>query len=388
MEADDESVRSGNVLRIGQETASGLWTMQNDEIAISGGMRSGNSPPRTTRMRFIVYDSKIWRKTQDHQESEVGFVDLFVPDGGQIPIGIVNIEIKKGLRRGGYGRKVVDALVATAKANGKHFFASDILPKAKGFWKSTGGRFASGTSSELIRGDAPQYATYNNARGANNMMYNAPETNRPLRLRGFRSIAEEIMGTPEIPDWVAERFGELGEQQRGVPERVMVRAQHVIGGGVMNVIIEHAGDLIHRATHMLPRHNNALRYLAVEKINKVKHFLFHSYGFEREFEENMRANAIYHSEKDRINDIDSSLEKHRAEVLSVLRRYAHAHSELPAYNQYHFDCREMCVAIGRLQLPVARMYCTSLDGIISDAKRFERVVREYKEISPGVLETL
>ena len=41
----------------------------------------------------------------------------------------------------------------------------------------------------------------------------------------------------ELPDKVAAAFEELGAEQRGHPEHAMLKAQHLLGGGVMSHVL-------------------------------------------------------------------------------------------------------------------------------------------------------
>ncbi len=43
-----------------------------------------------------------------------------------------------------------------------------------------------------------------------------------------------------------EDFFQLAQLQRDIPEKMMLRFQFLMGGGVMSYAVEHAGDLTHR----------------------------------------------------------------------------------------------------------------------------------------------
>ena len=92
-----------------------------------------------------------------------------------------------------------------------------------------------------------------------------------------------------LPPDVVKAFEELGDQQRGEPERAMLRVQFAMGGGVLNPVVEHVGDITHRMSHMVKYGT----VLGREKIIKTYDWLATRYGFEREFEENLRNNARY-----------------------------------------------------------------------------------------------
>jgi GNAT superfamily N-acetyltransferase len=103
-----------------------------------GGMRSGNSPAGQTRLKFMVFDRKQLEAGVDQEEAEIGFVELFVKDGTQEIVGLVNIELNKDLRKTGYGRKLVRDIVDTTQSG---LTVNDIQKRAKGFWKKQGVEF-------------------------------------------------------------------------------------------------------------------------------------------------------------------------------------------------------------------------------------------------------
>lgn len=117
------------------DQAFGMSTYHNSRLQLVGGTRSGSSPEGQYRLRYIIYDTKIYELTQDAKAAEVGLVDLFVDDENGDILGLVNIEIKPKLRKTGYGSMVIQDLKDTVK-NG--FTVHDIQKKAQGFWKKTG----------------------------------------------------------------------------------------------------------------------------------------------------------------------------------------------------------------------------------------------------------
>jgi hypothetical protein len=119
----------------------GLYQMANDELALVGGMRSGNSSAGYTRLKFMIYDLRGWEGGQmpaEEQEArEAGFVELFVKDGTQTAEGLVNIELKTNFRRGGTGRLVIQSLKDTYG----ELKIYDIKQKAVPFWRKMGATF-------------------------------------------------------------------------------------------------------------------------------------------------------------------------------------------------------------------------------------------------------
>jgi GNAT superfamily N-acetyltransferase len=123
------------------EMGHGMSSYQNDDILLAGGMRSGNSDYQHTRLKFMVYDlrgiSSPEEFTEQQDEREMGYVELFVLDGTGDIDGLVNINLKPKARGNGVGRIVIESLVATVP-NLKIF---DIKSSAIPFWKKMGATF-------------------------------------------------------------------------------------------------------------------------------------------------------------------------------------------------------------------------------------------------------
>lgn len=125
-----------------EEHGMGLRTYQNDEIALGGGLRSGSSPAGYTRLLYVIYDVKAFEAGTPQDECELGKVEVWGRDGTQQIDGLVNIEIDKKARRGGWGAKVIKSLVDTCP---HHFHVSDIRRGAISFWAAQGTVFFTGT---------------------------------------------------------------------------------------------------------------------------------------------------------------------------------------------------------------------------------------------------
>ena len=145
---------------------------------------------------------------------------------------------------------------------------------------------------------------------------------------------------PEVP----ELFTLMAQTQRGKPERAMTQLQFANVGGVMNPVVEHIGDL----TNTLGRHmrfhdtvsnlNDLVDTANVkDKVRKVKKWLTHPYGFEREHNENLVANA-------RENGV--TLEEHKAKVQKWMDRYVEEHRKIPVWNEPQYDCRAAAIHVG------------------------------------------
>lgn len=133
-----------------------------------------------------------------------------------------------------------------------------------------------------------------------------------------------------------ENFWRLGDNQRGKPELLMVKAQKELGGGVLSYAIEHVGDLTNRMT---PKHSVGFAYEeSLSKAERVLRDLKSKYGFGREFEENLRDNASY---------AGTPLEDYRSKVNAALDAYADAHENLTVYNPLQKLARDAAVSLGR-----------------------------------------
>ena len=125
--------------------AMGMSSMQNSDVVLAGGMRSGNSRAGYTRLKYMIYDIRgIDGQLSDEQwdEAEAGFVELFIKDGNSPPQasdieGLVNIELKPKMRKSGIGSVVIQSLKDTAG----ELRIYDIKQKAVPFWRKMGATF-------------------------------------------------------------------------------------------------------------------------------------------------------------------------------------------------------------------------------------------------------
>lgn len=173
-------------------------------------------------------------------------------------------------------------------------------------------------------------------------LYPEAQTVSGRRISGVRAgpygsageITRQIPGRE--PPMNHDTFHELGQLQRGRPENAMLTVQNTNGGGVLNPVVEHAGDLVHRMTNLAPR--NYYGYHEVkDKVDKVLRYLKNPYGFEREFNGNIVNNARAQgvSEDFLRNQVDRSL-----------KMFGREHGRLPAYNDAHRTANEINTHIG------------------------------------------
>ena len=120
-------------------------------------------------------------------------------------------------------------------------------------------------------------------------------------------------------------------------EATMIKIQMAMGGGVLNPVVEHGGDLLWRMTEVgLWSHYG--RSAVIEKVEKVSRWLTNRYGFEREYAENVLHNA--ESRGIPPQQLQNKLDK-------LLEKYAEEHAKLPVYNRAQFAARKFSVLLGK-----------------------------------------
>jgi hypothetical protein len=180
---------------------------------------------------------------------------------------------------------------------------------------------------------------------------------------------EEWTQNAGLPQDVVAKYWKLGNDQRDVPERAMVQAQKIIGGGVIFPAIEHIGDLTNRMT---PKHSLGFAY--EETLGKAKRYLASlksGYGFRREHEENLKSNADYNK---------VPYEEHKAKVDAALLNYADAHRALTVYNPLQRLARDTSVALGEQRFEDAG---NLLDEFVNRIPTQEAFVEEIKKFDPN-----
>jgi RNA:NAD 2'-phosphotransferase (TPT1/KptA family) len=147
-----------------------------------------------------------------------------------------------------------------------------------------------------------------------------------------------------------EDFHAVADYQRGKPEAAMLRAQEVLGGGVMQVAVEHIGDLTHRMTERNTFNSGGYEFVK-EKVARMERSLNNPYGFEREFAGNIKSNAEYRG---------VSVDVLTTRVREVLNAYADAHEKVPVLNRAQRVARDTAVALGRQDFDKVRRGLTEL----------------------------
>jgi len=161
-----------------------------------------------------------------------------------------------------------------------------------------------------------------------------------------------------LPPEVAKAFVAIADEQRGPPEHAMLRVQRTMGGGVLSVVVEHVGDLAHRMTEHADR-GYWLEDIIQEKVKRGLSYLTHGYGFEKEMQENIRANKTDVEKLDR-----------------QLLEYAKEHEKLPVYNAAQYHGREAAVALGYKDWDASITHLQILQNML-DQKAYERAAASY-----------
>lgn len=205
-----------------------------------------------------------------------------------------------------------------------------------------------------------------------------PRTNAPAAIHAG-DIPDWFDNWSELPDDVAWAFTRLGDAQRGAPEHAMLRVHRALGGGVLNPVVEHVGDLTHRMTHNIG-YNQTHPDIILEKTEKALHYLDHPYGFEREMDQNIASNYRYQAERGR----NISEDMFRQDLDNALSRYADEHSKLKVYNRPQWLAREAAVALGRKDWDRARELLHELD-FMARREDWEDQARLYSQDENGNL---
>lgn len=195
-------------------------------------------------------------------------------------------------------------------------------------------------------------------------------------------LLKDLFENEKLPEDVIKAFEELGKLQRGQPELQMVRVQTANkGGGVLSFVVEHAGDLIHRMSHMAAGASMTAmgQEYVVDKTKKVNAVLTSGYGFEREMEENFRDNASF---------VKIPVEDLKNKVFEELKKYGEEHRKLPAYNNAQVLARNACIFIGERKFEHAGAYLQRLYDLAVERDRWMKASTEFERNEDGSLKKL
>lgn len=163
-------------------------------------------------------------------------------------------------------------------------------------------------------------------------------------------------------------IAKVADDQRGAPEIAMMRSKEVIGGGVLGEVLEHVGDLSNR---MSPLHSFTFAVdESLEKAQKCLRILESRYGFEREVEENIKANAA-------MRNIPVSVLEGRMAI--ALSQYSMAHRGLLKDVVFPLQRTAIlaAVALGEEDFNSARKHLRTITQALSSDQSFANEVRKY-----------
>ena len=197
-------------------------------------------------------------------------------------------------------------------------------------------------------------------------------TLREKAEKGKLALSSNKEARTVVHPLVGAAFTKIAETQRGAPELAMLRVQRHNIGGVLNPVVEHAGDLLHRMTESA-KHGFANQPTMKEKVDRLLRSLEHPYGFEKEAEENLRNNArafngTYAGFRDRLN--------------ASLKDYHATHAALPVYNRAQWLAREVALAVGHKDFPTAIAHLKALKEIV-DSPTYTEHALEHKMTPEG-----
>lgn len=185
----------------------------------------------------------------------------------------------------------------------------------------------------------------------------------------------ELSRKVTLPEQVVKAFVRLGDSQRGAPEHAMLKVQEIMGGGVLNPVVEHVGDLTHRMTHMLEWGTANTGYEIVkDKVHKCLRWLTHGYGFTREMEANIQNNAAYR----KVDPIALELK-----INAALKAYANEHRKLKVYNKAQWLAREAAICLGERRFNASVSCLESLQTMLKSEEIWNEQCLAYRLDSAG-----
>ena len=161
-----------------------------------------------------------------------------------------------------------------------------------------------------------------------------------------------------------KKFDELASDQRGEPEKAMLRCQmHPLGAGIGTHALEHCGDITNRMAQHFTYFQGQYG-IVKDKVDKCLYWLTNEYGFEREVRENMQNNYRAQVEDNNPKLKGRSYEELAKEFFKLWEAYGNAHSRLTVYNRAQRYAKFAAVALGHRNFSEAIIYLKSLKRIL------------------------
>jgi len=130
--------------------------------------------------------------------------------------------------------------------------------------------------------------------------------------------------------------------------------------------------LTHRMTHLIPK--TGLPDTINDKCTKCLRYLLSSYGFEREFINNIKTNAEFRTR----NGNKITEEELKEKLNKALKIYSIEHQKLPVYNYTQWIAREIPIQIGKQIWWRAIDYLSKLEELSSNNERYNKAILEYE----------
>ena len=205
--------------------------------------------------------------------------------------------------------------------------------------------------------------------------------------KALDNIKASKEGALEEPNNRDKVFTEMAQYQRGIPERVMLKVQNTMVGGVLPNAVEHIGDLTFRMGDKF-KYLKGSRGAVKTKIDNVLASLKSEYGFRKEHTENLKAAYRYwdthkeeHIAKGYKNPLNNkrinSFDDYKVNVNNILEEYAEEHKKVPVYNRPQWLGREAAVALGKQNFEKAAKYLEQLKKIVDDEDRYRDAINTY-----------
>lgn len=175
----------------------------------------------------------------------------------------------------------------------------------------------------------------------------------------------------DLSEESVKKFLDVAKAQRSGPESIMLQIQRFTRGNILNYIVEHGGDILHRITHHAdvdgsPYIRSGLMDIAgmgSKKIINCIRYLSQPYGFEKEMMEGLSWKA---------KDEGIPLEDVVKELSILLKKWGNAYASIPVHNRPQRLARDACIAVGDQNWGKAKNLFEELNSIASDPERFFR----------------
>jgi len=177
-------------------------------------------------------------------------------------------------------------------------------------------------------------------------------------------------------------FDVLAEAQRGAPEEAMLAIQKAQISQLYGFAAEKIGDIINRMAQGFGK-KGMFEWSYSETLDKVEtaiRTLRHSYGFEKEFMEQIESNRKYYNQPENIGKNPNFAPE--ASTLTILRGlstdYAEAHENLPVFNMAQQYARDAASNFGRWKFDYA------LNNLLALKEHLDQPPSHWREFAGDV----